>query len=148
MKTPPAERRIYHQNDQRADSHIFLCVLAFHLLIAIEKTLLDHGRHTSWAAARDTLKTYPIGTVVLPTKIGPTLRIRKAATPEEDVAELYQLLRYPRSDDQPHPQTSADRQVGGGNLRVPHVPDRRRAPLCGVRELLPSSSVVFPWQIC
>src|SRR6266704_891393 len=43
MITPLAERPIYHQREQRVDSHIFLCVLAFHLLAAIEKTLLDHA---------------------------------------------------------------------------------------------------------
>jgi hypothetical protein len=84
MKTPLAERSIYHQNEHRVDSHIFLCVLAFHLLVAIEKTLLDHGRLTSWVTVRDTLKTRQICTVVLPTKTGQTLRIRRAATPEKD----------------------------------------------------------------
>jgi len=95
MKTPLAERPIYHQNERRVESHIFLCVLAFHLLVAIEKTLLDQGRHTSWATVRNALKTHQVCTIVLPTKTGQTLRIRKAATPEKDVAELYQLLRLP-----------------------------------------------------
>jgi transposase len=95
MKTPLAERPIYHQNERRVESHIFLCVLAFHLLVAIEKTLLDQGRHTSWATVRDTLKTHQVCTIVLPTKTGQTLRIRKAATPEKDVADLYRLLRLP-----------------------------------------------------
>jgi transposase len=95
MKTPLAERPIYHQNEHRVDSHIFLCVLAFHLLVAIEKTLLDQGRHTSWATVRETLRTHQVCTVVLPTKTGQTLRIRKAATPEKDVAELYQLFHIP-----------------------------------------------------
>jgi transposase len=93
MKTPLAERPTYHQNEHRVDSHIFLCVLAFHLLVGIEKTLLDHGRYTSRATVRDTPKTHQICTVVLPIKTGQTLRIRKAATPEKDVTELYQLLR-------------------------------------------------------
>jgi transposase len=97
MKTPLAERPIYHQNERRVESHIFLCVLAFHLLVAIEKTLLDHGRHTSWATLRDILKTHQVCTIVLPTKTGQTLRIRKAATPEKDVAELYQMLRLPET---------------------------------------------------
>jgi transposase len=97
MKTPLAERPIYHQNERRVESHIFLCVLAFHLLVAIEKTLLDHGRHTSWATVRDILKTHQVCTIVLPTKTGQTLRIRKAATPEKDVAELYQMLRLPET---------------------------------------------------
>jgi transposase len=92
MKTPLAERPIYHQNERRVESHIFLCVLAFHLLVAIEKTLFDQGLHTSWATVRDTLKTHQVCTIVLPTKSGQTLRIRKASTPEKDVAELYALL--------------------------------------------------------
>jgi transposase len=95
MKTPLAERPIYHQNEPRVESHIFLCVLAFHLLVAIEKTLLDRGRHTSWATVRNTLKTQQVCTVVLPTKTGQILRIRKASTPEKDVAELYAQLGLP-----------------------------------------------------
>jgi transposase len=95
MKTPLAERPIYHHNERRVESHIFLCVLAFHLLAAIEKTLRDHGRHTSWATVRDTLKTHQVCTIVLPTKSGQTLRIRKGSTPEKDVAELYKLLALP-----------------------------------------------------
>jgi transposase len=92
MKTPLAERPIYHQIERRVESHIFLCVLAFHLLVAIEKTLLERGLHTSWASVRATLKTHQVCTIVLPTKGGQTLRIRKASTPEKEVAELYTLL--------------------------------------------------------
>lgn len=92
MKTPLAERPIYHQHEHRVESHILLCVLAFHLLVAIEKTLLDQGLHTSWASVRDALKTHQVCTIVLPTKSGQTLRIRKASTPEKDAAELYALL--------------------------------------------------------
>jgi len=44
--------------------------LAYHLLTAIEKTLLDQGIHTSWASLRDTLKTHQVCTVVLPTDDG------------------------------------------------------------------------------
>jgi transposase len=59
MKSPLAERPIFHHTERRTEAHIFLCVLACHLLIAIEKTLLDHGIHTSWATVRDTLKKPP-----------------------------------------------------------------------------------------
>ena len=41
MKSPLAERPILHQLERRVEAHIFLCVLAYHLLISIEKTLLD-----------------------------------------------------------------------------------------------------------
>jgi transposase len=95
MKTPLAERPIFHQREHRVESHIFLCVIAFHLLAAIEKTLLDRGIHTSWATVRDTLKTHQICTIVLPTQSGQVLRIRKSAIPDKDVAALYALLNLP-----------------------------------------------------
>jgi transposase len=95
MKSPLAERPIFHHTERRTEAHIFLCVLAYHLLIAIEKTLLDHGIHTSWPTVRDTLKSHQICTVVLPTDDGSTLRIRKAATPEPEVQELYRALGIP-----------------------------------------------------
>ena len=95
MKSPLAERPIFHHTERRTEAHIFLCVLAYHLLIAIEKTLLDHGIHTSWPTVRDTLKSHQICTVVLPTDDGSTLRIRKAATPEPEVENLYRALGIP-----------------------------------------------------
>jgi hypothetical protein len=54
-------------------------VLAYHLLVSIEKTLLDAGIHTSWATVRETLKTHPLNTVVLPAEGGLTLRIRRGS---------------------------------------------------------------------
>ena len=43
LKSPLAERPIFHHKECRVEAHIFLCVLAYHLLTAIEKTLLDAG---------------------------------------------------------------------------------------------------------
>ena len=76
----------------RTEAHIFLCVLAYHLLIAIEKTLLDQAIHTSWATVRDTLKAHQVCTIVLPTTDGSCLRIRKAATAEPAVQDVYRSL--------------------------------------------------------
>ncbi len=95
MKSPLAERPIFHQLERRVDTHIFLCLLAYHLLVAIEKTLLDQGVHTSWAAIRDRLSTHQVATVVLPTSSGATLRIRKASTPEPEHREIYRQLKVP-----------------------------------------------------
>lgn len=92
IKSPLAERPIFHHTERRTESHIFLCVLAYHLLIAIEKTLLDQGIHTSWPTVRDTLKAHQVCTIVLPTNNGSILRIRKAANPEPDAQEIYRRL--------------------------------------------------------
>lgn len=95
MKSPLAERPIFHQLPHRVDTHIFLCVLAYHLLIAIEKTLTDKGKHTSFATVRETLKGHRVSTIVLPTDDGRALKIRKASRPEADIRTLYQLLDVP-----------------------------------------------------
>ena len=95
MKSPLAERPVFHHIERRVDTHIFLCVLAYHLLVSIEKTLLDQGVHTSWGTVKETLKTHQVCTVVLPTDDGSVLRIRKGSTPEEPHKELYGLLKVP-----------------------------------------------------
>lgn len=92
LKSPLGERPIFHHKEVRVEAHIFLCVLAYHLLISIEKTLLDAGVHTSWATVRETLKTHQINTIVLPAEGGLTLRIRQGSTPEPTHRELYQKL--------------------------------------------------------
>jgi len=92
IKSPLAERPIFHHKEGRVEAHIFLCVLAYHLLISIEKTFLDQGVHTSWATVRQTLKTHQINTIVLPTDSGLVLRIRKGSTPETAHREIYEKL--------------------------------------------------------
>ena len=78
-----------------ARARVLTCVLAYHLLVAIEKTLLDQGVHTSWATVRETLRTHQVCTVVLPADGGSVLRIRHGSTPEPQHVELYKLLGVP-----------------------------------------------------
>ncbi|MDI6773688.1 MAG: IS1634 family transposase, partial [bacterium] len=58
MKSPLMERPIFHHLEHRTQTHIFLCVLAYHLLVAIEKRFLDRGIHTSWWTLRQELSTH------------------------------------------------------------------------------------------
>jgi transposase len=95
LKTPLMERPIFHHLQHRTQTHIFLCVLAYHLLVAIEKYFLDEGIHTSWWTIRQQLSTHQVATVVLLTQSGATLRIRKGATPNSEQREIYRVLRIP-----------------------------------------------------
>lgn len=92
MKSPLSERPIFHHLEKRVESHIFLCILAYHLLVAIETTLLRQEIHTSWATVRELLATHQIATIVLPTDQNGVLRIRRSATPEPDHRVLYEAL--------------------------------------------------------
>lgn len=95
MKSPLSERPIFHHLERRVEAHVFLCVLAYHLLIAIETTLARQEIHTSWATLRELLATHQIVTIVLPTDQGGTLRIRRAGTPEPNHRVLYEALGVP-----------------------------------------------------
>jgi len=102
MKSPLAERPIFHHLERRVETHIFLCLLAYHLLVAIETTLREKGLYTSFKTVRDQLKTHQICTIVLPTAGGEVLKIRKAATAEPQQKELYKLLDVPQQIIRPH----------------------------------------------
>jgi transposase len=95
MKSPLMERPIFHQLKNRVQTHIFICVLAYHLLVAIEKLCRDAGVHTSWEMLRQQLSTHHVVTVRMPTVKGKTLKIRKASTPEAIHKDIYKMLGMP-----------------------------------------------------
>lgn len=93
MKSPLSERPIFHQLDHRAQTHIFLCVLAYHLLVAIEHTLRGQGDCRSWETIREVLSTHQVVTVVLPTTSGEELHIRRGTRAEAQHVDIYRKLR-------------------------------------------------------
>ncbi|MFB3075528.1 MAG: IS1634 family transposase [Candidatus Methylomirabilales bacterium] len=95
MKSPLMEQPIFHQLERRVQTHIFLCVLAYHLLVAIENMFLRRGMHTSWATLREQLSTHQVVTVVLPTSTGKIVKIRKGTTPEKVHQDIYHTLEIP-----------------------------------------------------
>ena len=96
MKSPLMERPIFHQLKNRTQTHIFLGVLAYHLLATIEHRFLQAGVHTSWWTLRQELSTHQVATIVLPEdQHGRVLKIRKATTPEPIHREIYATLRIP-----------------------------------------------------
>jgi len=97
IKTPLLERPIFHQLEHRVEAHIFLCVLAYHLLVCVEKAFRDAGIHTSWESIREQLSTHQVVSVVLPTTDGDRLTIRRATTPEPEHQKIYRTLRIPET---------------------------------------------------
>jgi len=95
MKSPLMERPIFHHLQHRTQTHIFLCVLAYHLLTAIEHRFLQAGIHTSWWTLRQQLSTHHVATIVLPTTGGRVLTVRKGTTPEPLHRDIYATLRIP-----------------------------------------------------
>ena len=102
IKSPLMERPIFHHLQNRTQTHIFLCVLAYHLLAAIEHRFLQAGVHTSWGTIRDLLRTHQVISIVLPEDHqGRVLTIRKATIPEPEHRQTYATLRIPAEVMQP-----------------------------------------------
>jgi len=95
MKSPLCERPIFHHLERRVETHIFLCVLAYHLLVCIERAFLEQGIHTSWETLRRQLSTHQVVTVRLPTTDGRAFTIRRDTRPEQIHRDIYRVLRLP-----------------------------------------------------
>lgn len=81
-----------HQTEDRVDAHVFICVLAYHLLRSILWTLEQNGDSRNWETLKGVLRTHCYTTILLPTRNGPTHRIRKAGQPEECQKFIYRNL--------------------------------------------------------
>ena len=82
----------YHQIGQRVEGHIWIAILAYHLLCWIQETLRESGDNRRWKTIRRVLQTHCYTTIVVPTKGGKTYRIRKAGEPEELQKSIYEKL--------------------------------------------------------
>ncbi len=81
-----------HQTEERVDAHVFICVLAYHLLRNILWTLEQEGDNRNWETLKCVLRTHCYTTILLPTRSGQTHRIRKAGQPEECQKAIYRNL--------------------------------------------------------
>ena len=92
LKTDLGLRPNPHHKEERVDAHVFICVLAYHLLRNILWTLEQKGDHRNWETLKRVLRTHCYTTILLPTRNGPTHRIRKAGQPEECQKTIYRNL--------------------------------------------------------
>jgi transposase len=92
LKTDLGLRPNPHQKEERVDAHVFICVLAYHLLRNILWTLEQKGDHRNWETLKRVLRTHCYTTILLPTRSGQTHRIRKAGQPEECQKAIYRTL--------------------------------------------------------
>jgi len=92
LKSSLGLRPNYHQREGRGEGHVFITVLAYHLLRWVLQTLEDARENRSWETLRTILQTHCYTTLLLPTKGGQTHRVRKAGQPEESQKAIYRAL--------------------------------------------------------
>ncbi|MBC2694004.1 MAG: IS1634 family transposase [Desulfobacteraceae bacterium] len=81
-----------HHREDRVDGHIFITILAYHLLHSIEYMLRVKGVHSRWATIKRVVSTHNYSTVQLPTTAGPVINIRKPDIAEGIHMEIYDKL--------------------------------------------------------
>ncbi len=81
-----------HQKEQRVDGHIFISILAYHLLHSIEHTLRQKGDHSRWTTIKRLVRTHNYSTIQLPTTNGAVINVRKAGIPEAVHIDVYNKL--------------------------------------------------------
>jgi hypothetical protein len=92
LKSSLGLRPNYHQLEGRVEGHVFLTVLAYHLLRWVLHTLAEARENRSWETLRTILQTHCYTTILLPTRSGQTYRLRRAGQPEECQKAIYRAL--------------------------------------------------------
>jgi transposase len=85
-------RPIYHQKEERCDAHLFITVLAYHLLNTIQTQLRQSDIHMQWWNVRELLSSQVRTTTSMTTRDQRRIHIRKSAEPEPFHRLIYDAL--------------------------------------------------------
>ena len=92
LKSELGLRPVHHQIAKRVSGHLFITVLAYHLVHTIRFRLKQAGMHSSWATIRKILSSHCRMTVSMHCKNGSTLHVRKSNRPEKNQQQIYSAL--------------------------------------------------------
>jgi len=95
MKSELGLRPIHHQKEHRCDGHLFITVLAYHVLQAIRVKLRKSGITHRWSTIRNILSTHQRVTTSMRRSDGKMIYIRKTARPEDCHINIYNALGLP-----------------------------------------------------
>jgi transposase len=95
MKSELGLRPIYHQKEPRCDGHIFITLLAYHLLHTIRFKLRQRGVRFCWTTIRKQLSTQVRVSTTMKRKDGKTIHIRKSSKAEPSHQAIYDALNLP-----------------------------------------------------
>ncbi|MBN2542611.1 IS1634 family transposase [bacterium] len=93
MKTDLILRPNWHQKDIRAEGHIFITVLAYHVLNSILNRLQRCDYSGSWRTIKQILNTHVRGTMEFPSEDGEITYVRKCSRPNYEQKRIYDLLQ-------------------------------------------------------
>ena len=95
MKSELGMRPIYHQKTDRVDGHLFITLLAYHVLHGIRYQLKQKNIHASWGTIRARLNTHTRLSTTMQREDDKTVHIRKSAVPDIEHRRIYDALSLP-----------------------------------------------------
>jgi transposase len=95
LKAELGMRPVYHHKDRRMEGHIFITVLAYHLLASIQRELKHKGISYRWETIRTQLSNQTRVTTSLTNERGQRIHVRQTTDPEPFHFEIYSALGLP-----------------------------------------------------
>lgn len=92
LKGPLGLRPNFHQLEERVEAHVFITVLAYHLLCWVRERMQKNGDKRDWKTVRRLLSTHSLATTRLPLEDGRVLHLRKPTVPDAEQARVYHQL--------------------------------------------------------
>lgn len=92
LKSDLAFRPVFHRKEYRADGHLFIAVLAYHLLNSIRVRLLYNNIHINWDKLRKLMSTHCIVTTTMRTSKNKKIVIRQVSETEYIHRNIYSAL--------------------------------------------------------
>jgi transposase len=96
LKTELGLRPIHHRKESRSDAHLFISILAYHLLHTIRVKLRKKGINMEWRFIRELLSTQVRITTSMTTKDKRRIYIRDSSEPEKFHLTIYNALGLKR----------------------------------------------------
>jgi hypothetical protein len=97
MKSELGLRPNYHQIERRCDGHIFITLLAYHIMQTVRTKLRDKGVRFSWETVRTRLSSHERVSTILKREDGKVIHIRKSTKAEPQQREIYAALGLPQT---------------------------------------------------
>ena len=92
MKSHLGLRPIHHKRDDATTAHIFITVIAYHILAGIMKRLRENGINYNWETIRNILSTHVRVTTTFKTKDRSVISIRNSTSLTLRQQEIYKSL--------------------------------------------------------
>jgi len=92
LKSELGMRPVFHQITERVSGHLFISVLAYHLVHSIRYRLKKADIDSSWSGLREQLTGQNRITISMHCKNGDVVHVRKSTRPEPRQQEIYSAL--------------------------------------------------------